>query len=48
MSSPKAIQFNHVTVKYGASVALEDITFAIDEGDYVGIIARTAAVKPLS
>ena len=45
MSSPKAIEFNHVTVKYGASVALEDITFAIDEGDYVGIIGPNGGGK---
>jgi zinc transport system ATP-binding protein len=40
-----AITFENVTVKYDSIIALDDINFTIEEGDYVGIIGPNGGGK---
>ena len=39
------IQFEHVTKKYGATLALSDVSFHIMEGETVGLLGRNGAGK---
>jgi zinc transport system ATP-binding protein len=45
MTKPIAVSFDHVSVKYDGVIALEDINFDIEEGDYVGIIGPNGGGK---
>lgn len=45
MPDTAAIVFNHVTVKYDSFVALDDVNFTIEKGDYVGIIGPNGGGK---
>jgi ABC-type Mn2+/Zn2+ transport system ATPase subunit len=39
------IEFRNATLGYGSKVVLRDITFAIDEGDYFGLVGPNGAGK---
>jgi zinc transport system ATP-binding protein len=41
----EVIALDHVTVDYGAARALDDVTFTIDAGDFVGIIGPNGSGK---
>lgn len=45
MTNITAIVFNHVIVKYDSFIALDDINFTIEQGDYVGIIGPNGGGK---
>jgi len=45
MPDTKAIVFDRVTVKYDSIVALDNINFTIEQGDYVGIIGPNGGGK---
>jgi len=45
MSEPKAISFNHIFVRYNGKTVLEDITFDVEQRDYLGIIGPNGGGK---
>jgi zinc transport system ATP-binding protein len=45
MSKSIAVDFDHVTVKYDDAIALNDVNFHIEDGDYVGIIGPNGGGK---
>ena len=41
----KIVQFDNVTVAYGNTIALEEVTFDIEEGEFLGIIGPNGSGK---
>ncbi len=41
----KALEFVNVTKRYGNNVVLKDVSFEIDEGEFVGLIGENASGK---
>ena len=42
------IEVKHVTKKYGKTIAVEDISFTIKEGEIVGLLGPNGAGKSTS
>lgn len=41
----KIVEIDHLTVKYPDMVALDDVSFSVDKGDFLGIIGPNGAGK---
>lgn len=39
------LEINNLTVKYGKNIAIEDISFQVDSGDYLGIVGPNGSGK---
>ena len=44
-NAPKAIEVNHIVKKYGDFTAVDDVTFAVYEGETFGLLGPNGAGK---